>query len=123
MDAQGTSGGPEGAGSQGAPPEAVTVADTGGVVRTALRPNSMGLVGATMQAITHIAPAIAARFLTSWMYVLYSRLSGGPIYGFFGFILAGELRTHYDISAPWLWWVCILVGAPTVAFLQYRGIK
>src|SRR5262249_62070315 len=67
MDAQGTSGGPEGAGSQGAPPEAVTVADTGGVVRTALRPNSMGLVGATMQAITHIAPAIAALFFTQFI--------------------------------------------------------
>src|SRR5215467_6096259 len=181
MDAHDASGVPEEAGSQGAPPEAVTVADTGGVVRTALRPNSMGLVEATMQAITHIAPAIAALFftqfivslagitaplayvvgvivvlmlgntlvqfskhlpsaggyytyvsralspragfLTSWMYVLYSPLSGGPIYGFFGFILAGELQAHYDISVPWLWWVCILVGAPTVAFLQYRGIK
>src|SRR5215472_3876209 len=181
MDVQGTSGVPEEAGSRGAPPDAVTVADTGGVVRTALRPNSMGLVGATMQAITHIAPAIAALFftqfivslagitaplayvvgvivvlmlgntlvqfskhlpsaggyytyvsralspragfLTSWMYVLYSPLSGGPIYGFFGFILASELQAHYDINVPWLWWVCILVGAPTVAFLQYRGIK
>src|SRR5499427_8038889 len=180
MDVQGTSGVPEGAGSQGAP-EAVTVADTGGVVRSALRPNSLGLVGATMQAITHIAPAIAALFftqfivslagitaplayvvgvivvlmlgntlvqfskhlpsaggyytyvsralspragfITSWMYVLYSPLSGGPIYGFFGFILAGELKAHYGIDVPWLWWVCIAVGAPTVAFLQYRGIK
>src|SRR5499425_120455 len=181
MDAHDASGVPEEAGSQGAPPEAVTVADTGGVVRTALRPNSMGLVGATMQAITHIAPAIAALFftqfivslagitaplayvvgiivvlmlgntlvqfskhlpsaggyytyisralsprsgfITSWMYVLYSPLSGGPIYGFFGFILAGQLKAHYGISAPWLWWVCIVVGAPLVAFLQYRGIR
>jgi amino acid transporter len=181
MDVHDTSGIPEEAGSQGAPPETVTVADTGGVVQTALRPNSMGLVGATMQAITHIAPAIAALFftqfivslagitaplayvvgiivvlmlgntlvqfskhlpsaggyytyvsralspragfLTSWMYVLYSPLSGGPIYGFFGFILAGELKAHYDINVPWLWWACIVVGAPTVAFLQYRGIK
>jgi amino acid transporter len=181
MDAHDTSGVPDEAGSQGAPPGAATVADTGGVVRTALRPNSLGLVGATMQAITHIAPAIAALFftqfivslagitaplayvvgvivvlmlgntlvqfskhlpsaggyytyvsralspragfLTSWMYVLYSPLSGGPIYGFFGFILAGELKAHYDVNVPWLWWVCIVVGAPTVAFLQYRGIK
>ena len=166
---------------QGAAPEEATVADTGGVVRTALRANTLGLVGVTMQAITHIAPAIAALFftqfivslagitaplayvvgvvvvlmlgntlvqfakhlpsaggyytyvsramspragfITSWMYVLYSPLSGGAIYGFFGFILAGQLKAHYDINVPWLWWVCIAVGAPTVAFLQYRGIK
>jgi amino acid transporter len=181
MDARDASGAPEEAGSRGAQPGAATVADTGGVVRSALRPNSLGLVGATMQAITHIAPAIAALFftqfivslagitaplayvvgvivvlmlgntlvqfskhlpsaggyytyvsralspragfITSWMYVLYSPLSGGPIYGFFGFILASELKAHYDVNVPWLWWLCIVVGAPTVAFLQYRGIK
>jgi len=151
------------------------------VVRSDLRRNALGLVGATMQAITHIAPAIAALFftqfivslagitaplayvvgvvvvlmlgntlvqfsrhlpsaggyytyvsramspragfITSWMYVLYSPLSGGAIYGFFGFILAGQLQAHYNVDVPWLWWVCIAVGAPTVAFLQYRGIK
>jgi len=151
------------------------------VIQTALRPNSLGLLGVTMQAITHIAPAIAALFftqfivslagvtaplayvvgvvvvlmlgntlvqfskhlpsaggyytyvsralspragfITSWMYVLYSPLSGGAIYGFFGFILAGQLQEHYGINVPWLWWVCIAVGAPAVAFLQYRGIK
>jgi amino acid transporter len=148
---------------------------------TDLQRGAIGLVGATMQAITHIAPAIAALFftqfvvslagitaplayligvivvlmlgstlvqlskhmpsaggyytyvskalharagfLTSWMYVLYSPLAGGPIYGFFGFIVAGELRTNYQINLPWLWWVCVLVGAPLVAFLQYRGIR
>ena len=184
MDEHGASGVPDGAGGagrHGAPADELTVADTGGVVRTALRPNSLGLVGVTMQAITHIAPAIAALFftqfivslagitaplayvvgvivvlmlgntlvqfskhlpsaggyytyisrslspragfLTSWMYVLYSPLAGGPIYGFFGFILAGQLKAHYGIDVPWLWWLCIVVGAPAVAFLQYRGIK
>ena len=184
MDEHGASGVPDGAGGagrHGAPTNELTVADTGGVVRTALRPNSLGLVGVTMQAITHIAPAIAALFftqfivslagitaplayvvgvivvlmlgntlvqfskhlpsaggyytyisrslspragfLTSWMYVLYSPLAGGPIYGFFGFILAGQLKAHYGIDVPWLWWLCIVVGAPAVAFLQYRGIK
>ena len=155
--------------------------EPGGVIQTALRPNSLGLLGVTMQAITHIAPAIAALFftqfivslagvtaplayvvgvvvvlmlgntlvqfskhlpsaggyytyvsralspragfITSWMYVLYSPLSGGAIYGFFGFILAGQLQEHYGINVPWLWWACIAVGAPAVAFLQYRGIK
>ena len=74
---------------------------------------------------TYVSRSLSPRagFITSWMYVLYSPLSGGPIYGFFGFILAGELKAHYDINVPWLWWVCILVGAPIVAFLQYRGIR
>jgi amino acid transporter len=167
-----------GAGSQSGDPEG-SGSET--VLRSDLQRNALGLVGATMQAITHIAPAIAALFftqfivslagitaplayvvgvvvvlmlgntlvqfsrhlpsaggyytyvsramspragfITSWMYVLYSPLSGGAIYGFFGFILAGQLQAHYNVNVPWLWWVCIAVGAPTVAFLQYRGIK
>ncbi len=113
---------------------------------TDLHRDAIGLVGATMQNITHIAPAIAALFftefvvslagitaplayllgvivvlmlgstlvqlskhmpsaggyytyvsralhprvgfLTSWMYVLYAPLAGGPIYGYFGFIVS-----------------------------------
>ncbi|MFN8631828.1 MAG: APC family permease [Chloroflexota bacterium] len=146
-----------------------------------LERNAIGALGATMQAITHISPAIAAffytqfvvslagitapiayligfvlvlmlgnslvqlskhlpsaggyytyvsraihprmGFLTSWMYVLYSPLCGGPIYGFFGFITAGALKSYYGIDVPWLWWVCIVLGAPFVAFLQHQGIK
>jgi amino acid transporter len=148
---------------------------------TDLQRDAIGLVGATMQAITHIAPAIAALFftqfvvslagitaplayllgvivvlmlgstlvqlskhmpsaggyytyvsralharagfLTSWMYVLYAPLAGGPIYGYFGYIVSQELRTNYQINVPWLWWVCVLAGAPLIAFLQHRGIK
>ena len=151
------------------------------VVGTDLRRDAIGLIGATMQNITHIAPAIAALFftqavvsftgeaaplayllgvivvlmlgstlaqlskhmpsaggyytyvsralhprigfLTSWMYVLYAPLAGGPIYGYFGFILANELKSNYQINVPWLWWVCVLVGAPLIAFLQHRGIR
>jgi amino acid transporter len=146
-----------------------------------LERNAIGLLGATMQCVTHIAPAIAAffyttvvvsyagitaplayfvgfllvlmlgnsliqlskhlpsaggyytyvsraihpraGFLTSWMYILYSPLCAGPIYGFFGFILAGELKTAYDIDVPWLWAACILIGAPIVAYVQHRGIR
>jgi amino acid transporter len=156
-------------------------ASSGPVVQSELKHGALGLVGATMQAITHIAPAIAALFftqfivslagiraplayligvivvlmlgntlvqfskhlpsaggyytyvsralspragfLTSWMYVLYSPLSGGPIYAFFGFILAGELKANYDIDLPWLWWAFVLVGAPFTAYLQHRGIE
>jgi amino acid transporter len=74
---------------------------------------------------TYISRAIHPRagFITSWMYIFYSPLAGGPIYGFFGFILANELKSNYNINVPWLWWVCIVVGAPLIAFLQYRGIK
>jgi amino acid transporter len=148
---------------------------------TDLQRDAIGLVGATMQAITHIAPAIAALFftqfvvslagitaplayllgvivvlmlgstlvqlskhmpsaggyytyvsralharagfITSWMYVLYAPLAGGPIYGYFGYIVSQELRTNYQINVPWLWWVCVLAGAPLIAFLQHRGIK
>ena len=150
-------------------------------LKTDLEPDAIGLLGATMQAITHIAPAIAgcffiavivgfagitaplaytigfllvlmlgstlaqlakhmpsaggyytyvsraihprAGFLVSWMYILYSPLVGGPLAGFFGFIVAGELKANWGIDAPWLWWVFILVFAPLTAFLQWEGIK
>jgi amino acid transporter len=74
---------------------------------------------------TYVSRAIHPRagFLTSWMYVFYAPLAGGPIYGFFGFILANELKANYHVNLPWLWWACIVVGAPLVAYLQYRGIK
>jgi len=150
-------------------------------MRTDLEPDAIGLLGATMQAITHIAPAIAgffftafivslagitaplaytigfilvltlgstlaqlakhmpsaggyytyvsraihprAGFLVSWMYILYSPLVGGPLAGFFGFIVAGELKANWGIDVPWLWWVSILVFAPLTAYLQWEGIK
>jgi amino acid transporter len=150
-------------------------------IRTDLEENAIGAMGATLQAITHIAPAIAALFftqfvvslagitaplayvvgfllvlmlgntlvqlskhlpsaggyytyvsraihpragfLTSWMYILYSPLSGGPIYAFFGFILQNELKANYNIDVPWLWWAFLVVGAPFIAFVQYLGIQ
>jgi amino acid transporter len=150
-------------------------------LKTDLEENAIGLVGATMQAITHIAPAIAgffftafivslagitaplayfigflivlmlgstlaqlakhmpsaggyytyvsraiharAGFLVSWMYILYSPLVGGPLAGFFGFIVAGELKANWNIDAPWLWVVSVLFFAPLTAYLQWRGIK
>jgi len=150
-------------------------------IQTDLKPETLGLVGVTMQAITHIAPAIAALFftqflvtlsgvtaplayffgvvivlmlgntliqfsrqlpsaggyytyvsralgaragfLTSWMFILYSPMAGGVVCGFFGFIAAGELKASYSLDVPWLWWVSVIVGASTVAFLQYRGIE
>jgi amino acid transporter len=154
---------------------------TAAPLKTDLEADAIGLLGATMQAITHIAPAIAgffftaaivgftgvtaplaylvgflivlmlgstlaqlskhmpsaggyytyvsraihprAGFLTSWMYILYSPLVGGPLLGFFGFIINGELKTAFNVDLPWLWVACILVGAPFIAFLQWEGIK
>lgn len=162
--------------------EVRTPGATGGAgVETELNKGALGLTGVTMQAVTHIAPALAAffftsavvgftgvvaplayligvvivvmlgstlvqlskylpsaggyytyvsraihpraGFLTSWMYIFYAPLAGGPIYGFFGFIVANELKANYGVNIPWLWWACIVVGAPLIAFLQYRGIK
>jgi amino acid transporter len=154
---------------------------TAGRMQTDLKPNSLGLVGVTMQAITHIAPAIAALFftqflvtlagvtaplayvaavvlvlmlgntliqlsralpsaggyytyvsralgprlgfLTSWMFILYSPMAGGVVCGFFGFIVAGELKTAYNVDLPWLWAAAVIVGAVSVATFQYIGIE
>jgi len=151
------------------------------VVKSELEADAIGLLGATMQAITHIAPAIAgffftafivslagitaplayfigflivlmlgstlaqlakhmpsaggyytyvsraihprAGFLVSWMYILYSPLVGGPLAGFFGFIVAGELKSSFDIDVPWLWAASVLIFAPLTAYLQWEGIK
>ena len=161
--------------------EAPAAAPAAGVLHSDLERNAIGLTGAVMQNITHIAPAIAAffyttvvvgyagitaplayflgfllvlmlgnsliqlskhlpsaggyytyvsraihpraGFLTSWMYVLYSPLCAGPIYGFFGFILEGELKSNWNIDVPWLWAACVIVGAPLVAYVQHRGIR
>src|SRR5436309_14898193 len=40
---------------------------SGSALDTGLKRDSIGLVGATMQAITHIAPAIAALFFTQFV--------------------------------------------------------
>jgi amino acid transporter len=152
-----------------------------GPLKTDLEADAIGLLGATMQAITHIAPAIAGffftafivslagitaplayfigflvvlmlgstlaqlskhlpsaggyytyvsrglnprlGFLTSWMYILYSPVTGGPVAGMFGFVVQNELKSNWNIDVPWLWWVTILVFTPLTAFLQWRGIK
>ena len=154
---------------------------TAGRMQTDLKPNSLGLLGVTMQAITHIAPAIAALFftgflvtlagvtaplayvaavilvlalgntliqfarvlpsaggyytyvsrslgaragfLTSWMFILYSPMAGGPVCGFFGYIVQGELKAAYGIDLPWLWAAAVILGALSVAFFQYIGIE
>ena len=150
-------------------------------LKTDLESDAIGLLGATMQAITHIAPAIAGFFftafivglagitaplayfigflvvlmlgstlaqlakhmpsaggyytyisraihpraglLTSWMYILYSPIVGGPLAGFFGFIVAGELKAKYGIDIPWLPWAAVFIFAPLTAYLQWEGIK
>jgi amino acid transporter len=157
------------------------MADSTARVQSDLKPGALGLVSVTMQAITHIAPAIAALFftqflvslagvtsplayviavlivlllgntliqfsrhlpsaggyytyvsralgaragfLTSWMFILYSPMAGGVVCGFFGFIVAGELKTSYGWDVSWLWWVSVVFFALLVAVLQYRGIE
>ena len=46
------------------------MADSTARVQTDLKPGALGLVGVTMQAITHIAPAIAALFFTQFLVTL-----------------------------------------------------
>jgi len=73
---------------------------------------------------TFVSKAINPRvgFLTAWMYVFYNPLCAGPIYAYFGYLLSQELKTQYSINAPYLWWLCLVVGAPFVAFLAWRGL-
>src|SRR3982074_87960 len=148
--------------------------------QTPLSAGAIGLTGAVMQNITHIAPAIAgffftativsfagghaplayllgflvvlalgmclvhlatpfpsaggyftyvsrtvgarAGFLTGWMFVLYSPIVPGPILAYFGFILAGELKSNYGWT--WFhWWMFVIVAIPVVSALAYLGIK
>ena len=74
---------------------------------------------------TYVSRGIHPRvgFLTSWMYILYSPLAGGVIYAFFGYTLNTVLQTYYHVDVPWLWWVCVLIGAPMIAYVQHRGIS
>src|SRR5258708_7650881 len=73
---------------------------------------------------TYGSRALGARagFLTSWMFILYSPMAGGVVCGFFGFIVAGELKTSYGWDVPWLWGGSIIVGGSLLAALQYPGI-
>ena len=73
---------------------------------------------------TFVSRAVHPRagFLTAWMYVFYNPLCAGPIYAYFGYLLAQELKAQYGINAPYLWWLFLVVGAPFVAFLAWRGI-
>jgi amino acid transporter len=73
---------------------------------------------------TFVSKAINPRvgFLTAWMYVFYNPVCAGPIYAYFGYLLEQELKTHYGINAPYLWWLTLIVGAPFVAFLAWRGL-
>ncbi len=74
---------------------------------------------------TYVSRALHPRagFITSWMYILYSPLVGGPLAGFFGYIVAGELSANWGIEVPWLWAVSVLVFSVLTAFLQWEGIK
>ena len=62
-------------------------------------------------------------FLTGWMNFVYMPVVQGPIMGYFGAVLATELKANYGINVPWLWWVTILIGAPAIALLARYGIS
>lgn len=54
-------------------------------VRTDLKPETLGLVSVTMQAITHIAPAIAALFFTQFLVTLSGKVA--PLAYFVGVLI------------------------------------
>ena len=55
---------------------------TAGRIQTELKPEALGLVGVTMQAITHIAPAIAALFFTQFLVTLAGVTGAFPFASF-----------------------------------------
>ncbi len=61
-------------------------------------------------------------FLTGWMNFVYMPVVQGPIMGYFGAVVASELQANYGYHLPWLWWVCVLVGATLIAGLARYGI-
>lgn len=73
---------------------------------------------------TYISRALSPRwgFMTGWMYILYAPPVAGAIFAYFGYILQNQLQANYSINLPWLWWACVLAGAPAIAFLSWRGI-
>lgn len=73
---------------------------------------------------TFVSRGLNARlgFLTAWMNFVYMPVVQGPIMGYFGAVLASELKANYNVNLPWLWWVSILVGAPLIALLARYGI-
>ena len=73
---------------------------------------------------TFVSRALTPRvgFMTAWMYVFYNPVIAGPIYAYFGFLLQQQLKSHYGINASYLWWLTLIVGAPFVAFLAWRGL-
>ncbi len=74
--------------------------DPAPVLRTDLRQNSLGLVGVTMQAITHIAPAIAALFFTQFIVSLAGITA--PLAYVVGIHRGADARQHPDpvLQAP-----------------------
>ena len=73
---------------------------------------------------TYISRTVGPRagFLSAWIFTFYVPMVGGPICGFFGFILEGELNANYGWT--WFhWWMAPIVMLPAIAWLAYRGIE
>ena len=73
-------------------------------MKTDLEPDAIGLLGATMQAITHIAPAIAGFFFTAFIVSLAGITA--PLAYFIGFlvvlvIVKTVLEVRLLTDRPW----------------------
>jgi amino acid transporter len=62
-----------------------------------------------------------AGWLSTWAFTFYVPLVGGPVTGYFGFILHGVLRDRYGWNVPW--WIAPIVMLPIISAIAYRGIK
>jgi len=82
---------PDGGPRRGGPSDPVAGPGSAQVISTDLRQNSLGLVGVTMQAITHIAPAIAALFFTQFIVSLAGITAPRGAFCFWG----GRVRYVY----------------------------
>lgn len=72
---------------------------------------------------TYVSRAVGPRvgFFISWLYVLYSPITAGLVFGIVGVISNGYFEAEYGFAIAWYWWV--LVGLVFCAIVSHRGIK
>src|SRR5437667_12596554 len=74
---------------------------SGSALDTGLKRDSLGLLGATMQAITHIAPAIAALFFTQFIVSLAGIAAPGAYFiGAVVVLMLGNTLVQFSQHLP-----------------------
>ncbi|WP_113704179.1 amino acid permease [Nonomuraea lactucae] len=72
---------------------------------------------------TYVSRALSPRvgFFISWLYVLYSPIAAGLVFGMTGAVSNNYFKSEFGFEIAWYWWV--LVGLLVTAAVSYRGIK